>query len=354
MGKPQVAVVVLVALGLVIFVQVLRITGSHTGLSPFVSRSPLNRGPRARALGVLAGLAPAGGGQLSGAPDAPAGGAAPDGLGACEYHAAPDPRALGPGPHEPPSVPLSDTTTCPGRSPFHTILTAQGSTYQDWQARIMYYHWRKQRATAGPCTDMTGFTRLCASAPDSACARGEGLSRNIPTIFIEQLPDKLIKEHFNFGVLNRPHSLKVLLQTPALLAAIPEDFFLIAETDHVLTRPLPNLATAATPAAYVFGYMHASARVDWVIKTYWPEGNHTRVQPVGPSPLLIAKAQLAVSREAGGAARERRPSLPPRCPSRARLARSARLPRGPAAGGRLARVLARATLDRRGRVCDPG
>ena len=47
----------------------------------------------------------------------------------------------------------------PGRRPFHTLLTAQGTIYNQWQARIMYHHWKKQRAADGPCTEM------CAQQP---------------------------------------------------------------------------------------------------------------------------------------------------------------------------------------------
>ena len=31
---------------------------------------------------------------------------------------------------------------------------------------------------------------------------------------------------------------------------------LILETDHVIMKPIPNLATPTTPAAYIFGYMY--------------------------------------------------------------------------------------------------
>ena len=39
----------------------------------------------------------------------------------------------------------------PNRRPFHTLLTAQGTVYNQWQARIMYHHWLKQRALQGRC-----------------------------------------------------------------------------------------------------------------------------------------------------------------------------------------------------------
>ena len=47
---------------------------------------------------------------------------------------------------------------------FHTITSVQG-TYNQWQTRIHYYHWKKMKAhckktkTGGFC-EMGGFTRL--------------------------------------------------------------------------------------------------------------------------------------------------------------------------------------------------
>jgi hypothetical protein len=48
---------------------------------------------------------------------------------------------------------------CPAtRKPYHTLLTGQGTIYNGWQSRIMYYHWKKVSKRDGPCTEMTGFT----------------------------------------------------------------------------------------------------------------------------------------------------------------------------------------------------
>lgn len=52
---------------------------------------------------------------------------------------------------------------CPSTlRPYHTLLTAQSTTYQNWQSRIMYYHFTKQQKASQPCTEMGGFTRLVA------------------------------------------------------------------------------------------------------------------------------------------------------------------------------------------------
>jgi len=102
----------------------------------------------------------------------------------------------------------------------------------------------------------------------------------------------VIASHFNFNVLNRPESVRQLLASPGLLKAITSQYVLILETDHVLMRPIPNLATPTTPAAFVFGYMHANSRQEYIIKRYWPDGSSAGLDPVGPSPLLIHLDQL--------------------------------------------------------------
>ena len=57
-------------------------------------------------------------------------------------------------------------------------------------------------------------------------------------------------------------------------------------------RPIPNLATESTPAAFVFGYMHGHKSQDGIVRRYWPEGSGAKLDPVGPSPLLIHLDQL--------------------------------------------------------------
>jgi len=116
---------------------------------------------------------------------------------------------------------------------------------------------------------------------------------DVPSLCTLQLPDEVIAAHFHFGVLNRPHSIQALLRSPAMLRQITSRFVLILETDHVLMKPIPNLATATTPAAFVFGYMHGHQAQDAIVRRYWPQGGGARLDPVGPSPLLIHLDQLA-------------------------------------------------------------
>jgi len=188
------------------------------------------------------------------------------------------------------AVPAAEPTDaeCPERRSYHALLTAQSSHYQQWQARIMYFHWQKQKAVQGRCGDMGGFTRLCATKGGEP----DGLEGEIPSLFTAQLPDAVIAAHFHFGVLNRPHSVQALLDSPEMLAQITSRFVLILETDHVLMRPIPNLATEDKPAAFVFGYMHGNKAQDAIVRRYWPQGSGSLLDPVGPSPLLIHLDQL--------------------------------------------------------------
>ena len=69
---------------------------------------------------------------------------------------------------------------CPaGRKPYHVILTAQDSTYQAWQTRIMVHHLRRIQKQ-DPCTEITGFTRLLSS-PSGAANPNPQPRRRAPT-----------------------------------------------------------------------------------------------------------------------------------------------------------------------------
>jgi len=176
----------------------------------------------------------------------------------------------------------------PTRRPYHTILTGQGTIYNGWQSRIMYYHWKKMSKAGGPCTEMTGFTRLCASEKGLP----DGLEKYIPSVFVKALTPEVLAKYGHFGVLNRPHSVVEFFKDPALVSRITEEWVYIAETDHVLMKPMPNLATDTEAAAHSFGYMHASPRHNSVVQMCWPEGDYSSLQPVGPSPLIIRKEKL--------------------------------------------------------------
>ena len=63
------------------------------------------------------------------------------------------------------------------RRPYHVVMTAASGLYQEWQSRIAYYHYKKQKALH-PCSDLGGFTRLYVPRTDA---------RNRPPV--SRLPD---------------------------------------------------------------------------------------------------------------------------------------------------------------------
>ena len=171
---------------------------------------------------------------------------------------------------------------CPaGRRPYHTILTAQASLYQEWQTKIFYYHFRKAQRHMGPCGEMTGFTRLLASAN----GQPDGLMDSMPTVTVAQLGHDKTR---GFQVINRPWTMDQFLKRPdEWNARIKEEYVYIAETDHLIIREIPNRATPKLGVAFFFPYMSpVPAEQSRVVKRYY-DGDHLSVQPIGPSPAIL-------------------------------------------------------------------
>jgi hypothetical protein len=208
--------------------------------------------------------------------------------------AAAQPTALAsPPPPPPPSPPPPAAGGCPaGRKPYHTLLTATGQVYQQWQCRIMYYHWKKQRDAdpAGKCTELTGFTRLVASNG----GRPDGLEKEIPSYFATEYNGAELSRFHGYRVINRPYSVVQYLKSAAW-RAVAEEYVYIAETDHVMMHPLPNKAAEGSPMAYIFGYMGPNPAHAKIIQKAWPDGGGEgwkKVQSIGPSPVVIHKRDL--------------------------------------------------------------
>ena len=190
-------------------------------------------------------------------------------------------------------------SSCPAtRKPFHTVLTATAQVYQQWQCRIMYYHWKKQRANdpAGKCTELTGFTRLVARGRGEA----DGLENEIPSYFVHEYTAADYARFHGYRVINRPYSVVQFMKTD-YWRAIKEDYVYIAETDHVMTQPLPNRASLGSPMAYIFNYMGPNPAHQSIIQSAWPAGGATgykKVQSIGPSPVVIHRTDLeAIAKE---------------------------------------------------------
>jgi hypothetical protein len=154
------------------------------------------------------------------------------------------------------------------------VITANDAVYQEWQSLIMYW-WYQRMKRENPDCDMGGFTRvLHAWKPD-------GLMDKLPTMLVNPLPRG---QDQGYVVLNRPFALMQFMEqvdtlfaiyaTPLSLnshrrpgvqvtehvtpsqAQIKEDYILMAEPDHLMMKPIPNLATPEKPAAFPFFYIN--------------------------------------------------------------------------------------------------
>lgn len=188
----------------------------------------------------------------------------------------------------PPAIEVGAShSRCAHRRPYHVILTAAAGVYQEWQTRIAYYHYTQLKARE-PCSDLGGFTRLL-STPDG---KPDWLAGEIPTIVTKQLSHGSCDtcDH-GFVVMNRPWSLKQLAASNEWVSIVDEYLF-IMETDHLLLRAFENTATSTAPVGFGFYYMtykYDREKLGPVVKR-WHDPD--AVDPVGPSPLIIHKAQL--------------------------------------------------------------
>ncbi|KAJ4867666.1 hypothetical protein Rs2_50788 [Raphanus sativus] len=140
---------------------------------------------------------------------------------------------------------------------FHTAVTASDSVYNTWQCRVMYYWFKKAKASAGPGSEMGGFTRIL---------------------------------HNGYVVLNRPWAFVQWLQQ----TDIKEDYVLMSEPDHVIVKPIPNLAKDGFGAAFPFFYIEPK-KYEKVLRKYYPEerGPVTNIDPIGNSPVIEDLKKIA-------------------------------------------------------------
>ena len=179
------------------------------------------------------------------------------------------------------ATPTADSSSCPpGRRPYHFLLTASNGAYQQWQTRILYYHYVRLRREQ-PCSDMGGFTRLLTTPG----AKPDDLMNEIRTVVVEELNEQ---QTMGFVVLNRPNSVLKALESGKL--QFEEEYVLVAETDHLLLKVLKNTATKDVALGYPFHYMNPTrdANTRNLVRRFAGSDDvAARVQQVGPSPILV-------------------------------------------------------------------
>ncbi|XVF89363.1 hypothetical protein PTKIN_Ptkin19aG0124400 [Pterospermum kingtungense] len=161
---------------------------------------------------------------------------------------------------------------------FHTAVTASDSVYNTWQCRVMYYWFKKHKN--GPNSGMGGFTRILHSGkPDK-------YMDEIPTFIAQPLPAGMDQGYI---VLNRPWAFVQWLQK----ADIKEDYILMAEPDHIIVKPIPNLSKDGLGAAFPFFYIEPK-KYESVLRKFFPKdkGPITNIDPIGNSPVIVGKDSL--------------------------------------------------------------
>ena len=177
------------------------------------------------------------------------------------------------------------------RRPYHVVMTAASGLYQEWQSRIAYYHYKKQKALH-PCSDLGGFTRLF----NNNNGQPDALMDEIPTVVVKQLGHGSCAEcDRGFIVMNRPWGVVQFVESEHFRSRIEEDYIFVIETDHMIMKPPENVATPDRPVGFGFYYMLATdPKLTPVVKKFLDPGiDVNTVDAVGPSPILIHKPLLA-------------------------------------------------------------
>eukprot|EP00270_Netrium_digitus_P013068 TRINITY_DN4309_c0_g1_i1.p1 TRINITY_DN4309_c0_g1~~TRINITY_DN4309_c0_g1_i1.p1 ORF type:complete len:411 (+),score=69.87 TRINITY_DN4309_c0_g1_i1:140-1234(+) len=161
---------------------------------------------------------------------------------------------------------------------FHTAVTANDSPYSRWQVRIMYYWYKKFKDQPG--SEMGGFTRVLHSG------KPDNLMDEVPTFVVKPLPEGMDR---GYVVLNRPWAFVQWVEK----AQIEEEYVFMAEPDHIIVRPIPNLATEYMPAAFSFFYI-VPKQNEALLRKWYPAslGPITNIDPIGNSPVIIKKVDL--------------------------------------------------------------
>ncbi|CAI5506578.1 unnamed protein product [Closterium sp. Naga37s-1] len=143
----------------------------------------------------------------------------------------------------------------------------------------MYFYYKKwQREPGGE--EMGGFTRVLHTGKE------DELMGEIPTFVVNPLPPQ---QQTDYVVLNRPYAFVQWIQQ----ATFPEDYVWMAEPDHLILRPIPNLSVGDMPSAFPFHYIEPAKNKEALHRWFPPEkGPINKIDPIGNSPVIIHKGQL--------------------------------------------------------------
>lgn len=67
----------------------------------------------------------------------------------------------------------------------------------------------------------------------------------------------------------------------------------MSEPDHIIVKPIPNLARDGLGAAFPFFYIEPQ-KFEKILRKYFPEskGPITNIDPIGNSPVIVGKVHI--------------------------------------------------------------
>lgn len=184
----------------------------------------------------------------------------------------------------------SGTTSKADGHTIHSLLTSNGSPYQNFQGRIMYGTYKIVQKMPGG-DKLTGFTRILhRMTPDE-------LMDEIPTFRANPLHPEC-DTWCDFPVADRPNAVKqwmdAVLREPAMLKGA---WILLLECDYVWMRPVQ------APDAYDPNQKGMQFKFDYIMPTHPDAAPHMKrvsggldpavIPASGPAPVLVRYTDMA-------------------------------------------------------------
>eukprot|EP01026_Neomeris_dumetosa_P046773 TRINITY_DN39953_c0_g1_i2.p2 TRINITY_DN39953_c0_g1~~TRINITY_DN39953_c0_g1_i2.p2 ORF type:complete len:413 (+),score=57.01 TRINITY_DN39953_c0_g1_i2:43-1281(+) len=174
----------------------------------------------------------------------------------------------------------------------HTLVTSNGSPYQNIQCRLMYGSYKLVQKMEGG-ERLVAFTRILHRTQDDVAVD------EIPSWRADPLTPKC--DHWcEFPVSDRPNAVVQFIQAakkdPSLIKA---PWLLLIETDYVWIKPLESPGEASDPSvqpqSFLFGYINPTyPSLKQQIRKLYPEseGGLEKVPRTGPAPVLLRVREL--------------------------------------------------------------
>mmetsp|Transcript_4490 Transcript_4490/g.7562 ORF Transcript_4490/g.7562 Transcript_4490/m.7562 type:complete len:426 (-) Transcript_4490:524-1801(-) len=181
----------------------------------------------------------------------------------------------------------------PAGDTIHSLLTSNGSPYQNFQGRIMYGTYKLAQAMPGG-EKLTGFTRIMHRTKDDECML------EIPTFRAKPLHPEC-DGYCDFPVADRANAVQQWIDAvganPALLKGA---WILLLECDYVMMKPIkaPDAYSDAPARQFHFQYIDTSypTVVPILDKMLMEKKNitlpHGSIPNSGPAPVLMRFAEL--------------------------------------------------------------